>query len=388
MLAALLLATIGAGCQLLSGVGDLEVVGAGGAGGSVSTGGAGGTLACAAPCDDGNPCTLDSCQDGQCIHQNDDSAVPAQDSNECTNEVCSGGQVASENAPPSIPCGMGAAFQCDGMGVCSNCTNGIKDSDETDIDCGGSCPLKCNGQACADGAECKSTFCADGVCCNGACGANAVCKSCDLPGKAGTCSVVTNGLTDPDSCMSGYACNGTANGSCELIGNKKLLGEACASSNECFNGRCSAGGFCGLGKGDPCDESYTCVTKQCTNNVCIGCTSNAQCDSKACDTNVNACKIPLGEPCGSLLLGLPGCAAGSCKDGLCKLANGGACTKNTDCVGFCNAEMKCKACANNADCGNGGVCTNGACLLPQGSRCATGVQCASGMCIGFPPQCQ
>lgn len=53
-------------------------------------------------------------------------------------------------------------------GVCEDvalCINSIKDGDETDIDCGGSCPTKCNnGQTCSVGGDCTSGNCVTGVC--------------------------------------------------------------------------------------------------------------------------------------------------------------------------------------------------------------------------------
>ncbi len=44
------------------------------------------------------------------------------------------------------------------------CRNGIQDVDESDVDCGGSCPPCVNGKACNSGEDCLSGFCEGGTC--------------------------------------------------------------------------------------------------------------------------------------------------------------------------------------------------------------------------------
>lgn len=55
------------------------------------------------------------------------------------------------------------AFGCNaGTGQCnqgSSCSNEIKDGDETDIDCGGSCSACPNNKACSINNDCQSTYC-------------------------------------------------------------------------------------------------------------------------------------------------------------------------------------------------------------------------------------
>ena len=46
-----------------------------------------------------------------------------------------------------------------------HCRNAVKDGDETDKDCGGSCPDKCAiGRRCGDDDDCRSGVCAGGTC--------------------------------------------------------------------------------------------------------------------------------------------------------------------------------------------------------------------------------
>jgi hypothetical protein len=49
----------------------------------------------------------------------------------------------------------------------ASCANGIKDGDETDVDCGGStCPLCANGDVCNAGSDCASRVCTANKCTN------------------------------------------------------------------------------------------------------------------------------------------------------------------------------------------------------------------------------
>jgi hypothetical protein len=51
----------------------------------------------------------------------------------------------------------------------SSCSNGVRDGDETDVDCGGqTCPACANGRACAAAHDCVSLACTDAKCENNA----------------------------------------------------------------------------------------------------------------------------------------------------------------------------------------------------------------------------
>jgi hypothetical protein len=50
-------------------------------------------------------------------------------------------------------------------GLCRSCTDGIKNGQEDDVDCGTSCPLKCaNGKMCSNNGDCISNNCNNNVC--------------------------------------------------------------------------------------------------------------------------------------------------------------------------------------------------------------------------------
>ena len=49
---------------------------------------------------------------------------------------------------------------CSGVCCVSSCPDGYRDSDESDVDCGGGCPIKCaDGKACWGDWDCQSNHC-------------------------------------------------------------------------------------------------------------------------------------------------------------------------------------------------------------------------------------
>jgi hypothetical protein len=112
----------------------------------------------------------------------------------------------------------GAAASCGGGGHdvaaadAAPCADGVKDQDESDVDCGGaSCPLCAVGKRCVEGADCQS-----GVCINGVCAA----ASC------------TDGLPDGDE--SDVDCGGSTCPPC-------AVGGRCTEDADCEGGSCQAG---------------------------------------------------------------------------------------------------------------------------------------------------
>lgn len=93
-------------------------------------------------------------------------------------------------------------------GTAESCTDSVKNGSETDVDCGGSCPMRCGDNlACAAPGDCGS-----GVC---------IASKCAAP----TCTdtVKNDGETDVDC---GGSCPGCATGG------------RCASSADCASGTC------------------------------------------------------------------------------------------------------------------------------------------------------
>ena len=206
---------------------------------------------CAAPTteqtvsDEVRECTYNSdcdaplvCLYGECVAECK-AQVDCPEGYDCVNSSCELGNGAGGGTP--LP---------------EYCSNGIKDAEETDIDCGGMCAPCAESQACSSGDDCASKNCLMGVC------------------QASTCS---DGLHNGDE--SDVDCGGVACPSCDNGGD-------CNSAADCVSGIC-AEGTCvdpscvdGIKNGDEtdvdcggscatCDPTKGCqVGSDCTSGVC------------------------------------------------------------------------------------------------------------------------
>lgn len=319
-------------------------------------------------------CEKPICSLGQVSVVTDPSDVN-DDGMECTDDTCENGVPKNSAKTAGAVCGLPMpGMACDMQGNCVDaCQDGVKDGNEADVDCGGTCPLKCLGDICAGGAECKSGQCIDGVCCDSAC--NGLCQSCNVVGNEGTCSNSPVGDLD-EACMDPMACDGS--GDC-----KKGPGAPCTTNAECFNDAC-AYGACRLTNAEPCTDPFMCASGFCKMSAtCEACANPGDCSSGQCNNGM--CKAQLGAPCG----GSMDCAMGTCQNNLCKLGFGDSCTVSIQCASnFCNNMMKCTTCLSSGDCGGGGTCFSGFCTLNSGVYCTQNNQCKSNNCFGFPKKCQ
>lgn len=178
-------------------------------------------------CDIGNtdtcvPATTPTCGDG--VQNQDETDV------DCGGATCPGcavGQSCADNSDcQSAYCDVGGTNTCLGP---ASCTDGVQNQDETDVDCGGSCPQCDLGESCLIAADCSSGICDAG--------ASWVCVS------AGTftCfdSVKNRDETDVD-------CGGQHCGPCQL-------GEGCYLHSDCAVGVCD---FTGSGTCIMADPQY------------------------------------------------------------------------------------------------------------------------------------
>ena len=78
-------------------------------------------------CDDHNPCTVDDCQEGQCVHE-PVSGSQCDDGNTCTDGVCAGVYYSCDD---SSLCTTDA---CNGNGGCTHTTINCDDGDSGTID--------------------------------------------------------------------------------------------------------------------------------------------------------------------------------------------------------------------------------------------------------------
>jgi hypothetical protein len=137
------------------------------------------------------------------------------------------------------------------------------DGDETDLNCGGSCPPCADGMNCESGNDCVSGFCA-----------NNVCQPCG----------------DKSDCMMDEFCNA---GVCQPL---KMLGQNCASGGECVSGNCADGVCCDVGG---CPSCQACNISGGTCSVVsdgTGCDDGSFCNgSDQCSGG--SCSVHFGDPC-------------------------------------------------------------------------------------------
>lgn len=159
-----------------------------------------------------------------------------------TDVDCGGGE-----CPPcadGLQCFVASDCQsmvCNASNLCAtpSCSDGVQNGGETGVDCGGPCPL-CpmpNGSACTFNAECLSFNCVDGVCCNTPC--TALCQACDLPGSVGSCANIPNGQDPDNECAGAATCNGS--GACAAL---SPLGAPCSLNAQCASNFCVDGVCC------------------------------------------------------------------------------------------------------------------------------------------------
>jgi hypothetical protein len=154
-----------------------------GVGGTAVTTTASGDGGCGGGCDDGNDCTVDSCE-GTCRHEPSPKDAPCQDDGgercdgegscvECTldahcqkPQTC-GAVKAHHCGCAPIPCatlGLTCGFEADdGCGDTLNCNDLKQNGGETDVDCGGpdrACSIRCNAdKKCLEDTDCAEMNC-------------------------------------------------------------------------------------------------------------------------------------------------------------------------------------------------------------------------------------
>jgi hypothetical protein len=161
------------------------------------------------------------------------------------------------------------------------CTDGVKDGNETDVDCGGgSCPPCATGKKCAVNNDCISTDqCQAGVCIACAAGYNQPCGKCNgLTECNGTCSKPTSAnLGLSCSACGTYQCDGscapatpsTYNQPCGHCGGKVLCNGACSVATPANYGQSCGKLLCPCGYSIP--KVWGCTGTCVASDVCSCC---------------------------------------------------------------------------------------------------------------------
>ncbi len=296
------------------------------------------------------------------------------------------------------------------------CSNGERDRQETDVDCGGdSCRPCALGKACVGSSDCAEGTCVNNVCqaehcSNDAtdgdetdlnCGGNecAPCRSelkCLSNSDCASNQCTKNVCKDPD-CRDGLLngeetgkdCGGSSCSPC-------LDGTACKLPRDCQSGVCTPG-------------TLVCAAPACNDRIKNGTETAADCggDCSPCSTGKACildedCTTKFCDPQTNL------CTATQCDD---NFQNGNE--TDTDCGGGCPPCADFDTCKADKDCqsnscdgtacqpasctdgkknpGEGGVDCGGTStcgLCDDGDGCTVGTDCTNGVCSGSPLTCQ
>jgi hypothetical protein len=284
------------------------------------------------------------------------------------------------NACTADTCNAQGNFVFTPVAANSPCSVGVNDA----CDGNGVCK-KSLGKTCGNGPECVSTRCVDGVCCNSSC--TTTCESCNIAGSIGMCTPVPVG-SDDNGCMgTNQSCNGSNN--CDFE-----LGQSCGGNGSCLSNMCVDGVCCSSSCNGPCracSMSKTGMASGTCNPIPMNADPDNECATQmastcgttgVCDGN-NACaKHPMGTVC----------VAQSCMVSTQTNADtcdgNGTCNDNgtSDCAPYTCGATGCKtACATDTDCSTGNYCSGTTCMPKKvnGAGCtvATASQCASGLCV-------
>jgi hypothetical protein len=181
--------------------------------------------------DDGNPCTVDACNNGVPGNnqQQVDTVCPTPAMGYCETDP-------NSNTPACLQCQPGVPSTCftnmlcvKGKCVPNSCTNADLDNGETDVDCGGLSCLKCaTNKTCKTNKDCASGVCSNLTCqahscmdhtqnydetaqdCGGSCGPCADALGCAYPVDC-VSAVCKANICQPPSCTDGVK-NGTETG--------------------------------------------------------------------------------------------------------------------------------------------------------------------------------
>ena len=358
------------------------------------------------PCDDGNACTqADQCMLGACFGFNpvvcaelDECHVAGScdpttgtcsnpnaanglactdDGNVCTSDTCQGGDCAHRAGNAGVLC-RAAAGACDRAESCDGVDTSCPADFKSTAECraaAGACDTaeSCDGASNDCPADAKST-----AECRAAAGACDTAESCD--GASNDCPAdasvaVGTSCSDGEPCNGQEACDGA--GSCVAADNGEGAacddGSACTGPDTCASGACSGGSV-------DCDDG-----NQCTDDYCDepgGCVH----DTVSCDDG-NVCTDDSCDPSN-------GCAN---TENVRKCDDGDLCTANDACFerSCAGAALEClgDGCQEAGACDPAtGLCVMGA-VQPDGTACndtnacTIGDTCTAGVCVSLPIDC-
>jgi hypothetical protein len=332
-----------------------------------------GPSGCLQSCDDGNPCTVDTCSVGVCVHSSSPAGTSCADADACNGaEKCDG----AGHCQAGTPVVCTALDQCHTVGTCDAATGLCSN------------PAKPNGTACDDANSCtKVDVCTNGVCggtaytCND--GLDCTADSCNGDGRctfaviAGNCLLggvcYASAATNPDN-----QCEQCAPETSQGEWTPKSAGTSCNDGNACTKDDACDGASACAGTAYTCNDNLACTADSCNgegtcsfaivagscaiDNACYaaGATNPAnQCQACAPDVSAVAwTNKSAGTTCndGNACTKGDVCNAGTCAGAAYSCDDGLACTADS-----CNGDGTCNHAIASGSCAIGGACyTDGA----------------------------
>ncbi len=326
-------------------------------------------------CDDGNPCTADTCDPSAgCQHTASNGAACDDD------DPCTVGDVCQDKA-----CLAGGPKTCTGNNACveGSCS-------QTD----GKCKYvnKKAGSVCDDGDVCtEQDGCSDGVCAGLASG-------CDDKNPCTTDSCVAPGgcvhAENSAPCEDGNSC--TVGDICKKTICKGGAYDSCADGNPCTDDSCTPGIGCGHVPGKaPCSDGNVCTLgDSCAGGACVAtdaasCDDGNPCTSESCVPTVGCMYFAASGLCDDG----DACTSGdSCQGKVCMAGGPAVCSDGNVCTAdSCNQLNGCVfsnvagSCSDASACASG-TCSAGKCSLPPGG-CSDGNPCTADSCNGATGKC-
>ncbi len=374
-------------------------------------------------CDDGNPCTLDTCtpSTGDCSHD-----AASQDGQSCSDgQFCTVGDTCAAGL-----CG-GGARDCShldtacAVGLCdealSACVADPANESQTCADDGNACTDDlCQGGVCAhptntapcdDGNDCTSAdqcnagscvgssyVCDDGLSCT-----TDVCDGlggCSAPIDAGAC-VISGACVDGGGLNPAQVCEACDPATSQSAWTVRPDGTGCDDADLCTSADQCTAGVC-AGSSYACDDGLACTADACdglggcTATITSGCLIGGVCYADGASNPANACEVCApatsdsdwsqrtgGTPCddGSACTTGDACSAGVCVGSPVDCDDANACTDDA-----CDPATGCSNTPNTSPCSDGlyctvnDVCDAGACAGSARDCSGAGSECATGVC--------
>jgi len=332
------------------------------------------------PCNDGLFCTLgDRCLSGSCTGTTRD----CDDGNPCTADTCDEALRACKNTMVPVP---GA----EGLQVGDSCSNGLDDdcdglADRADPDC-----IQCTQDSqCNDSNPCTEDRCQNGLCSNQNLSDGSICDdglycTVDDACSAGICTGQARDCSPlADQCNSAI-CDENQDACCRL---PRADGTLCDDGLFCTVGDSCQGGQCRASPRD-CDDHDSCTADSCSE-------SEQKCLHQLVPNpgaegppGHGSCQSGLDEDCDGLTdLDDPDCY--ECQqDTECN--DGNPCTQDRCQIGVCTHQNL----SNGTPCNDGQYCTtpdtcqNGSCGGPPRDCSAWASACRQGVCDEQNDQCR